>query len=194
MNGYQRRTEAKKKAIISAARELFTERGLTDVGVGEIAAKAHVSPVSIYNYFGDKNTLATEVLIGFLDKTIKEYEEILDRDIPFPEKLKIVMAKKQEAVIEASRSHFSDYAWGDKALQQVYWEAAAVKSAQIYLKFIELGKKEGLLDEHIPDQAILKYLYSSMSIMQEDDYLKTSTEYKLGIIHLFLYGLLGKES
>ena len=194
MNGYQRRTEAKKKAIISAARELFTERGLTDVGVGEIAAKAHVSPVSIYNYFGDKNTLATEVLIGFLDKTIKEYEEILDRDIPFPEKLKIVMVKKQEAVIEVGRSHFSEYAWGKNGLQKIYWEAAAAKSAQIYLKFIELGKKEGLLDEHIPDQAILKYLYSSMSIMQEDDYLKTSSEYKLGIIHLFLYGLLGKES
>lgn len=193
MNGYQKRTEAKKKAIINAARELFTERGLTDVGVGEIAAKAHVSQVSIYNYFGDKNTLAKEVLILFLDQAIQEYEEILNREIPFSEKLTIVMARKQEALIEASRSHFSECAWGDKALQQVYWEAARIKSAHIYLKFIELGKQEGVIAEHIPDQAILKYLYSSMSIMQEDDYIKTSNEYKLGIMNLFLYGLLGKR-
>ncbi len=194
MNGYERRTEAKKKAIINAARELFTERGVTEVGVGEIAAKAHVSQVSIYNYFGDKNTLAKEVLIAFVDKAIQEYEEILNREIPFPEKLKIIMTRKQDAVIEASRSHFSEYAWRDKILRQVYWEAAAVKSNHIYLKFIELGKKEGAIDEHIPDDAILKYLYSSISIMQEPDYLKTSHEYKLGIFRLFLYGLLGKQS
>jgi hypothetical protein len=35
------------------------------------------------------------------------------------------MAKKHDAVIGASRSHFSEYAWSDKVLQQVYWEAAA---------------------------------------------------------------------
>ncbi len=194
MNGYERRTEAKKKAIIDAARELFTERGVTDVRVGEIAAKAHVSQVSIYNYFGDKNALAKKVLIAFLDQAIQEYEEILNRNISFPEKLKIVMEKKQDAIMEASRSYISEYAWGDKALRQVYWEAAAVKSAYIYLKFIELGKKEGAIDEHIPDDAILKYLYSSISIMQEPDYLETSDEYKLGIFRLFLFGLLGKES
>lgn len=194
MNGYERRTEAKKKAIIDAARELFTERGVTDVGVGEIAAKAGVSQVSIYNYFSDKHTLAKEVLIAFLDKAIQEYEEILNRGIPFSEKLEIVMAKKQDAVIGASRSHFSEYAWSDKVLQQVYWEAAAVKSAHIYLRFIDLGKKEGAIDERIPNDAILKYLYSSISILQEPEYLKTSGEYKLGIFKLFLYGLLGKET
>ncbi|MEL7565950.1 MAG: TetR/AcrR family transcriptional regulator [Dehalobacterium sp.] len=193
MNGYERRTKAKKEAIINAARELFTERGVTDVGVGEIAKKAHVSQVSIYNYFGDKNTLAKEVLIAILNKVIQEYEEILNREIPFLEKIKIVMAKKHDAVIEASRSHFSEYAWSDKALRQVYWEAAAIKSAHIYSQFIDLGKKEGAIDEHIPNDAILKYLYASISIMQEPDYLKTSDEYKLGIFRLFLYGLLGKE-
>jgi AcrR family transcriptional regulator len=88
MNGYERRTEAKKKAIIDAARELFTERGVTDVGVGEIAAKAGVSQVSIYNYFGDKHTLAKEVLIAFLDKAIQEYEEILNREFPFRKNLR----------------------------------------------------------------------------------------------------------
>ncbi len=40
----------------------------------------------------------------------------------------------------------------------------------------------------------IKYLYSSISILQEPEYLKTSDEYKLGIFKLFLYGLLGKEN
>lgn len=193
MNGYEKRTKAKKESIINAARELFTERGITDVGISEIAAKAGVSQVSIYNYFGDKNSLAKEVLISYLDQSIQEYEEILKRNIPFSEKLKTIMNKKHDAVIEVSRSNFSKYAWEDKTLQQVYKEAATIKATSIYTKFIELGKREGAIDESIPNDAILSFLFSSVSIMQQSDYLKTSLEYKMGILRLFLYGLLGKE-
>lgn len=194
MNGYERRTQIKKAAIIQAAKTLFTERGITEVGVGEIAAMAKVSQVTIYNYFGDKNTLAKEVLIAILDQIIQEYEAILNRDLPFPEKLEIIMAKKQDAVIDASRSHFSEDAWSDKTLRQVYWEAVAIKSAHIYSQFIALGKDEGYIDKSLPNDAILKYLHMSISIMQEPDYLKTSEAYKFGIFKLFLYGLLGKEA
>lgn len=193
MNGFERRTQAKKEAIIKAALDFFTKRGVTKVSVGEIAAKAHVSPVSIYNYFGDKNGLAKEVLTTYLDQAIKEYEEILARDISFSEKLELIMIKKHDAVREISRSHFSAYAWADKILQQVYKEAATVKAAHIYTKFIELGKKEGVIAEDIPNEAILAYFFSSVSIMQQPGYLKTSDEYKTGIFRLFLYGLLGNE-
>lgn len=193
MNGYEKRTKAKKDSIINAAWELFAKRGITDVSIIEIAAKANVSQVSIYNYFGDKNSLAKEVLISRLDRAISEYDEILDRDIPFSEKLKLIMDRKYDAVAEISRSSFSKYAWEDKALQQVYREAATIKAISVYTKFIELGKKEGSIDATIPDDAILSFLLLLVSVMQQPDYLKTSEEYKMGIFKLALYGLLGRE-
>jgi AcrR family transcriptional regulator len=193
MNGYEKRTQLKKQSIIDNARELFIQRGVTEVKISEIAARANVSQVSIYNYFGDKNQLAKEVLIVMLDEVIQEYDEILNRDIPFPEKLEIIMTKKHSAVIEASSSLFSAYAWSDKVLRQVYREAALIKSTHIYLKFIQLGKKEGTIEKWIPDEAILSYLSASITIMQDPEYLKTNDAYKLGIFRLFLYGLLGKK-
>ena len=193
MNGYEKRTNVKKESIINAAKELFTERGITDVSISEIAAKAKVSQVSIYNYFGDKNSLAKEALISYLDKAIKGYEEFLERDIPFSEKLKLIMDKKHDYIIEVSSSYFSKYAWEDKALQQVYKEAATTKAISFYTKFIEQGKKEGAIAEDIPSDAILAFLFSLVAIMQQTDYLKTSPEYKMGILKLSLYGLLGKE-
>ena len=193
MNGYEKRTKLKKDSIISAAWELFSRRGITDVGISEIAAKAKVSPVSIYNYFGGKNTLAKEVLVSYLDKTIKGYDEILEREIPFSEKLTLIMDKKYKATAELSRSAFSKYAWADKTLQQVYKEAVNSKAISVYIKFIELGKKEGAIDESIPNDAILTFLLSSVSVIEQSGYLKTSPEYKNGILKLFLYGLLGKE-
>lgn len=193
MNGYEKRSKLKKDSIISAAWELFSNRGITDVGISEIAAKAKVSQVSIYNYFGDKNTLAKEVLVSYLDKAIKGYDEILEREIPFSEKLKIIMNKKHEVTAELSHSAFSKDAWEDKTFQQVYKEAATSKAITVYNKFIELGKKEGAIDNSIPNDAILAFLLSSVSIIEQSDYLKTSPEYKMGILKLFFYGLLGNE-
>lgn len=193
MNGYERRTNLKKEAIIDAAWELFSNRGITDVTISEIASKAKVSQVSIYNYFGSKNNLAKEVLVSYLDRTIKDYDEVLEREIPFSEKLKIIMEKKHEATTKLSRSAFSEYAWEDKTLQEVYKEAVNSKAISVYNKFIELGKKEGAIDKSIPNDAILAFLLSSVSIIEQSNYLKTSPEYKKGILKLFFYGLLGKE-
>jgi len=193
MNGYEKRTNIKKESIINAARELFTKRGITDVSISEIAKKAGVSQVSIYNYFGNKNNVAKEVLVSYLDNVIEEYEVILKMNISFAEKLKIIMDKKHEAVLELDKSYFSKYAWEDMALQQVYKEAATTKAISIYKKFIELGKKEGAIDDRIPDDAIISFLSTSISIMQQSDYLKKSDEYKIGILQLFLYGMLGSD-
>jgi len=193
MNGYEKRTKLKKDSIINAAWELFSKRGITDVHISEIAAKAKVSQVSIYNYFGDKKTLAREVLASYLDKAIKGYDEILEREISFSEKLKLIIDKKNKATTELSRSAFSEYAWEDKLLQQVYKKAVNSKAISVYKKFIELGKKENAIDKNIPDDAILAFLLSSVSIIEQSDYLKTSPEYKMGILQLFFYGLLGRE-
>jgi len=74
------------------------------------------------------------------------------------------------------------------------WDIApptSVTSPAIVTKTgVQLGKKEGVIEKWIPDEAILSYLNASITIMQNPDYLKTNDEYKLGISRLFLYGLL----
>jgi len=193
MNGFERRTMEKKNTIVQVARVLFSKRGITDVGISEIAKKANVSQVSIYNYFGDKNTLAKEALYSYVDKIISEYEVILENKIPFDEKIQIIMDKKQNAVMELSRFQFSSQAWEDRTLQQIIKEAVISKTLAFYTRFIELGKKEGAIDESISNDAILTFLHSSLSIMQQPGYLDTSLTYKMSILRLFLYGILGKE-
>jgi AcrR family transcriptional regulator len=193
MNGYERRTAAKKQAIIAAARELFAQRGITEVGIGEIAAKARVSQVSIYNYFGDKDALAALVLASFVDEAMSEYGKILEKKIPFSNKLKIIMSKKHDMIVEVARSHFSARAWQDKAVQRVFREATAREAISLYVKFIELGKEEGAIEKRIPNEAVLAFFVSAMSIMQRPDYLQTSKEYKMGILKLVLHGVLGTK-
>lgn len=193
MNGYEKRTQIKKEAIISSARELFIKRGVTDVSISEIAAKANVSQVSIYNYFGDKISLAKEVLISYIDTLVNEYDEILESNISFEEKLKVIITKKYDAITSLGKTAFSSSAWRDKALKDIYTEAANLKIRAIFAKFIQKGKSEGYISNDIPDDAILSYMTASSYITQQPEYISTSDNYKLGIIKLFLYGLVGKD-
>lgn len=52
----------KRAAIVAAARAIFFERGFEPASIEEIAAGAHVSKVTVYSHFGDKETLLEAVI------------------------------------------------------------------------------------------------------------------------------------
>ncbi|MFD9947330.1 TetR/AcrR family transcriptional regulator [Nonomuraea sp. NPDC059023] len=56
-----KRAERNRQAIVAAAREMFTRDGF-EAGMDLIAARAGVSKVTVYNHFGSKEELFTEVI------------------------------------------------------------------------------------------------------------------------------------
>ncbi|WLQ34799.1 TetR/AcrR family transcriptional regulator [Streptomyces castrisilvae] len=63
------RAEAKRRAIVRAARAAFLRDGF-GVGMDVIAADAGVSKVTVYNHFGSKEALFTAVIAGALDEPL----------------------------------------------------------------------------------------------------------------------------
>jgi AcrR family transcriptional regulator len=56
MNGFERRKKRKRENICRAAFELFCTLGMQKTKIAQIAKKADVSQVTIYNYFGSSFT------------------------------------------------------------------------------------------------------------------------------------------
>jgi len=190
MNGYEKRTETKKNAIVNAARDLFSSRGMQDVSISEIAKVAGVSQVSIYNYFGDKNALAKEAFVSYIDTYIARFGEILDRDAPFAEKLELILLDKDAMIAKVSESFFAVQALDDKVLQKVFGEAVKEKAVAFYHAFIEQGKREGEIDSDIPTTAIMDFFMLTMSMLQRPEFIAAPVDYKKGILKLFLHGLI----
>lgn len=69
------RAERKRQAIVAAARELFTREGF-DAGMDQIAAEAGVSKVTVYNHFGSKQELFTEVVGQAMDAAHTTMEQV----------------------------------------------------------------------------------------------------------------------
>ncbi|GAA2613311.1 TetR/AcrR family transcriptional regulator [Streptomyces axinellae] len=71
----------KRAAILSAARELFLADGFDRSSVDAIAARAEVSKRTVYDYFGDKQTLLRAVVDAVGESMISTVRRTLDETL-----------------------------------------------------------------------------------------------------------------
>lgn len=193
MNNYEKRTLKKKNAIISSAMALFTKNGFTNVSIKDIATSAEVSQVSIYNYFGNKESLVLECAKLIMNNTINLAEEILISDETFISKIEkaLLLCNNQ---INLSLSTFLS----KKAIEDIFFVNIMTKNINslkrnIFIKYVEYGKKENAIDNSISNETICLFIDAinnlEMSIPKEE--IKTRQN---EIIQLFLYGLIGNPN
>src|ERR1700735_2268271 len=77
--------EATRRAIVAAARRLFSERGYFATKVDEIAAEARVSPATVYAVSGGKQGLLRALMdlwtkAPIVDRTVRTAEELRDSE------------------------------------------------------------------------------------------------------------------
>jgi len=83
VNGFERRKEQKKESIRRAALELFKLYGTKKVSISEIAEKAGVSQVTIYNHFGSKEELVRDTVKKMLLSLMERYQVMMESEQPF---------------------------------------------------------------------------------------------------------------
>lgn len=74
----------KRAAILTAARELFLSDGFDRSSVDAVAARAGVSKRTVYDYFGDKQTLLQAVVDGVGQSLVTTIRRILDDTLTDP--------------------------------------------------------------------------------------------------------------
>nr|WP_231097501.1 TetR/AcrR family transcriptional regulator [Dehalococcoides mccartyi] len=99
MDGFEKRKTQSKEAILRVALELFEQHGFSRVCIPEIARQAGVSPVTVYNHFGNKEALIKEIFKVFLDNLLDSYRKIIEAKMPFEEKLETLFFS-QEALTQ----------------------------------------------------------------------------------------------
>lgn len=192
MNGYEKRTEEKKEIILNTAQDLFFRYGIANTSVVDIAQKANVSKVTIFNYFGSKEALAREVIQRYISNIVLVGEKILKEQIPFAKKLEKLFGMVEEKQSLFGTDVFSKEAWEDPIMQQLYNEKAKNVMPFVY-DFFEQGKKEGDIDPSIPTEALIAYISAITPLLNPGKH-DAKYDYIIGINKLFYYGLFGDKS
>lgn len=191
MNKYEKRTLEKKNSIINTALKLFGENGFCEVSIKDIAIVAKVSQVSIYNYFGSKEALIGECAKVIMGETIDLAEDILATNNLFQDKIREVLTLCNKQINISLSTYFSEKATSDEMFIKLMCKDINKLKKQIYLKYIDTGKKEGVIDNSISTSTIELFIdgINSIGLEISEEEMKSKQD---EIIRLFLYGLIGK--
>lgn len=196
MDGFARRTERKKRAIIDAASQLLAEKGYNQLKIEEIAKKAKVSQVTIYNYFGSKKKLIHQVVKEHIMEQNDNYERLMREEKPFPEIFRSTILKKKNhshiLILEELAEIFEE----DAELKQFIEDYYKNKFIPLFLQFIRKGKEEGYIRKEISDEAILLYI-DAVTMMIDHNLKESSFKDKMEelgdqLFDMFFYGLLNE--
>lgn len=69
----------KRQAILDAAFRVFAEQGYDQASVDEIAAAARVAKATIYNHFGDKESVLRDLITSEADRALADHLAIVSR-------------------------------------------------------------------------------------------------------------------
>ncbi|WP_241211027.1 TetR/AcrR family transcriptional regulator [Listeria fleischmannii] len=69
MNGFEKRTEEKKKSVLESAFALMNnDAGVKNLTIDDLVKEANVGKTTIFKYFGSKENIIHEVFIHFLNE------------------------------------------------------------------------------------------------------------------------------
>ncbi|GAA0368633.1 TetR/AcrR family transcriptional regulator [Bacillus horti] len=197
MNGYERRTERKKEGICRAAIQLFMEHGIRKVRISEVAKKAGVSQVTIYNYFGSKDELVLLALSYYMEAQIEEFQSVVESDRSFVEKIEWFILEKTKAFDSMSVEFLDIFTSSDPeiAIQMKRYEEKILPFVE---GFIDQGKEQGYFNRELSRETLMFYM--QMFSNQATQYLERYPEgeqkrhvYK-ELLQVFFNGVKGDSS
>ena len=197
MNGFERRTEKKKESIRRAAMELFQEHGFRKVSIGDIAHKAHVSHVTIYNHFGSKEELVRDIIKTISLDLLSKSQAIIDSDKPFLEKLNSIISMKSSVGSGYQGELAKTIANDLPEMKQFMDDLREKESYPLLDKLIEEGKKLKYINPELSPrsirfffQALRSGIYAEKELLES---IKIDKKLAYDFNYLSLFGLIEKQ-
>lgn len=162
MNGFEKRTEEKKKQIVEATFDIInSENGLAGLTIDEVIARTSVSKATVFKYFGNKEALIYQVFFEFMDELKDSAKRIMEQNLSFEETLIKISENKIDYLKRVDQQFYLDLmAYYTKRNNQQFSEMMdeyTKESLNMMLDLFHRGRKEGKVDLKYSDEFLLLY-------------------------------------
>lgn len=151
-------TKKKKKAILEVTAKLLRERLISDISMDEIARLAHVSKVTIFKYYENKNKLMNLVIRKELDFMVESIQKIIATDTDFHEtfhqiyhfKIKQIRLMTDIFLQNMMKQYAANPSFFDEDTRQI--------QHLVYQELFRKGRAEGQISEDYTDEDLFLYV------------------------------------
>lgn len=162
MNGFEKRTQEKKKQVLEATFKLMnTDAGIENVTVDEITRHSNVGKTTIFKYFGSKENLLHEVFKYFLTQMGETAREIMTENKPFEETIIAMSQNKINYLKKINKQFYLDlmdyFTKKDDDGLSLMMQQYVNESYSLMLDLFHRGRKEGKVDLKYSDEFLLVY-------------------------------------
>ncbi|WP_085523031.1 TetR/AcrR family transcriptional regulator [Tuberibacillus sp. Marseille-P3662] len=197
MSGFERLKRQKQQAIRNAAFSLFSQMGIKDAKISDIAKQAGVSQVTIYNHFESKEGLLRDVIKHYMEHQLNKYRHILDdQTVDFMEKVRKIMFDKSQNYRFFNREMLEQVLVKDEALRVYIEDFYQKRSLPFMMDLIEEGKQEGKVRADLSVEAVQFYINMFQEHMERHSDLLTEHNQTFAddLMHMFFYGLISNHT
>lgn len=174
----------KRDQLIQTGESLFVKHGMRRVTVEEICRQAGVSKPTFYRYFESKEALARQINELWIKEAMRRIDEIEDLEVSFPEKLKRILALKQELAARPGPEFLEDLLHLDIDLS---------RALQRVMRFLVKSQQQGDIRADVRPE-VLMAAFNLLNSMQYDprirDLYEDAETLAGDVFKLFHYGAL----
>jgi AcrR family transcriptional regulator len=177
----------KRNQLIQTGEALFVKHGMRRVTVEEICRQAGVSKPTFYKHFQNKAALARRIVELWIEEYLQRIDRIEEAETPFPEKLKQILAIKQELAARPGPEFLEDLIPLDIDLSH---------ALRRVMRFLVEGQQQGDIRADVRPE-LLMAAFNLLNSMQHDPRIRAlyeDAETLAGdVFKLFHYGALSTD-
>ncbi|WP_379136204.1 TetR/AcrR family transcriptional regulator [Paenibacillus sp. sgz500958] len=197
MNGFEKRAALIKEKIMNTTLEMLGTWEPKKMRVADIAKAAGVSQVTIYNYFGSKEALLRETFKGFVENSVRDYEEFAAGKPSLKEIIEYTLIKEKEAYSILPVGTVKELMVDDPETLRYVEHHYENNVIPLIVTMVEDGKASGEISERVSVKSVLffmqMYMRSASELLETARGQEDTNGFLEEVVHLFYYGICGRE-
>lgn len=105
--------------LVETAKTLFFKHGVKRVTVEEICEKAHVSKVTFYKFFSNKDAIVRQIRDDLMNTGFSKFDEIGEMDIPYTEKIDLMTRWRVEYFSQMKSEFIEDIISFEETMEEM---------------------------------------------------------------------------
>jgi AcrR family transcriptional regulator len=186
----------KLSRLSATAMNLFLKFGFKRVSVEEICQTSGVSKMTFYKHYKNKTDLLITLLNQIVENQMRRYQNIMNSDIPYSEKVMEIIRMKQDQAQMMGQELFNDlYRNAPPEITRILHELGTKHLSAVRDDFIR-AQQEGHIRRDIQPDFILYFMDKMIDLASDEKLLRlyeSSAELINEMTRFFFFGILAES-